>query len=163
MRMCPGQPAVKGLIKLTVTTPAFLGCKVKRSQHLSRTPTFQMFTYPTLRRASCTAIASLRGLGRGGAGAWLFSCPWPQPGLPGWVLFPRALASGREPKPEKVRRGRAAGTGVSPGGGRTSFGTGPGSSLAAPPTPSQHCSRVRRRRPASGAKGPAATEHNPQR
>lgn len=67
--------------------PGLESQKVTASEQDTHLPDVHL---PTLQRASCTAIASLRGLGREGAGAWLFSCPWPQPGLPGWVLPPRA-------------------------------------------------------------------------
>lgn len=79
----------------------------------------------------CAALAEeARALG------WLFSFPEPQPGLPGWVQLPRALASGRERKPEKVRRGQAAGT-ASPSeeGGRPSAVVRAPPPAAPPPTP----------------------------
>lgn len=114
MRLYPGQLAVKCQIQLTPATPAFLGWKVKRLQQLSRTPTSQMFTYPTQWRGSCAAITSLHGLG---VGAERASWPWPQPQpeLPGRELFPEGAArggrwqGGSHSLNERAQRGRAAG------------------------------------------------------
>lgn len=62
------------------------------------------------------------------------SCPWPQPGLPGWVLLPRAGPQGGS---RSLKRCGMAGRQEQrlPWSRADVLGSGPGSSRCSPPTP----------------------------
>lgn len=79
-------------------------------------------------------------------------------GSRGGCSSPGRWRQGGSRKPEKVRRGQAAGTASSL---RRADVVVPAPPPEVPHTPAQHCSRVRGPHPASGAEGLAATEHNP--